>query len=77
MKVRTLVQMLSRMSRIKFLWERGGGQGGGWGRGRCLKWGGGEWRVIKESFQKHLKIEVGKGKIVCKGSLRCHHPCLP
>ena len=29
---------------------------------RCLKWGGGGWRVIKGSFQKHLKIGVGKGK---------------
>ena len=29
---------------------------------RCLKWGGGEWGVIKGSFQKHLKQGVGKGK---------------
>ena len=36
--------------------------GGGWGggsSGRCLKWGGG---VVNESFQKHLKTGVGKGK---------------
>ena len=29
---------------------------------RCLKWGGGGWRVIKESFQKRLKTGVGEGK---------------
>ena len=27
--------------------------------GRCLKWGGGGWGVIKGSFQKHLKIGGG------------------
>ena len=35
-----------------------GGRGGGWGGGsseRCLKWGGGEWGVIKGSFQNILK----------------------
>ena len=26
---------------------------------RCLKWGGGIGRVIKGSFQKHLKTEGG------------------
>ena len=39
-----------------------GGRGGGWGGGsseRCLKWGGGGWRVIKGSFQKHLKTGGG------------------
>ena len=25
----------------------------------CLKWGGGGWRVIKGSFQKHLKTGSG------------------
>ena len=29
----------------------------------CLKWGG----VIKGSFQNHLKIGVGKGKVVRRG----------
>ena len=28
---------------------------------RCLKWGDGGGEVIKKSFQKHLKIGVGKG----------------
>ena len=35
--------------------------GGGGSSERCLKWGGGG-GVIKGSFQKHLKIGVGKGK---------------
>ena len=26
---------------------------------RCLKWGGGEWGVIKGSLQKHLKTGSG------------------
>ena len=34
---------------------------------RCLKWGGGGGKVIKESFQKHLKIGVRKGKSCSKG----------
>ena len=33
---------------------RGGGNGE-----RCLKWGGIGWKVIKESFQKYLKIGDG------------------
>ena len=30
---------------------------------RCLKWGGVRWGIIKESFQKHFKMGVGKGKM--------------
>ena len=49
--------------------------GGGWGNSeRCLKW-----VVIKESFQKHFKIEVGEGKICGEGRgyRWCHHPWPP
>ena len=49
----------------------GGGKGGGWRGGsseRCLRWGGGEWGIIKGSFQKHLK-NTGwvKAKVVRRG----------
>ena len=50
--------------RSKFL---EGGRGGGWGGGSsegCLKWGV---RVIKGSFQKHLKTGWVKAKVVCRG----------
>ena len=34
---------------------------------RFLKWGGGGGGIIKGSFQKHLKIGVGKGKSCSNG----------
>ena len=59
-KVNAILQVYDQ----KFKGGGGGGGGAGWWIGReadyserCLKWGGGE--VIKESFQKCLKIESG------------------
>ena len=44
---------------------------------RCLKWDGGG-GVIKESFQKHLKIGGGyRQKLSIGGSWRCHLPAPP
>ena len=33
-----------------------------------MKSDGGDGEIIKESFQKHLQIEVGKGKILVGGA---------
>ena len=45
------------------LFREGGGEevvdGEGNNSEQCLKWGGGEWGVINESFQKHLKTGGG------------------
>ena len=58
--------LLDRIANKTGVQSKLGGRGGGWGGGsseRCLKWGGGGGGgVIKGSFQKHLKIGVGKGK---------------
>ena len=45
--------------RSKFLGEEGVVDGEGGSSEGCLKWGGGEWRVIEGSFQKHLKTGGG------------------
>ena len=47
---------------VRSIFSLGGGGGVGWEEGtseRCQKWGGGGGGVIKESFEKYLKVRGG------------------
>ena len=48
--------------RSKFLGGEGVVDGEGGSSERCLKWGGGGWRVLRDLSKNILKQGVGKGK---------------